>query len=739
MARFLFLVLMIAAVLFAGWHFLIRKDAPLAPESGAEHPFAQGMGGVSTDRPVTSPRTGATPGSSALGAAEPFVAEENPVTFAATITVNGISRTVSLEATPEVPPEALEYFANMLSVVETDAASLREVPFFAGTPGDLRAGAREIRLPRIGAASLNANNLTAMAGSPVNANATVYAFAWPDGWIMERPYVLRLDPDYFRPAGERRGDPDIDLGIPDPDVGRATAALTGEWSGVDGVLTCDPPDGPAEPLAFVEVIIGEATGFTDAGGAFSIDGDFTDVDSLLVRYDGNIDPVAPATTGPSVSVMNEFHNPRSETIDVASGNTVDGRLDTGALTTTSLDCELFNHGAVVLAEYHSWSGGANPPAPDDLRIKRWRDVYVGTPYSYYDYVVLATNFRTWDGWAGRRDTVRHEFGHTFRHAADGGQSHWDWDNFRWVYARAHSGFEVFNEQYAFNEGFAQYWECTEPGIAAPCLTRTARWPGPLFLDWNELLVAQRLDEMALAAPGGHAAIAMMMRANRGSIHTLFEWEATYCTRFNVAPYCSGGAPTRVKADCPPGFNNDGATCREMNDIVAKQSYTRGTGIPPRNCGADEYDAGLCYEPCRPGFDGVGPVCWQQCPAGMHDDGAFCRRDVQIIASDNSACEWFDVCGLTFDAGCSVCPAGFQNDGCFCRIDAWIFAKPSYGRGVGGVPTECSLLREYDAGLCYRPCRAGFNGVGPVCWGTCPAGYDDHGATCYRPPNILTRF
>lgn len=733
MVRFFLFILIIAAAMLAAWYFLIRDVAPLAPTSGAEHPFTGAMGPVS----LAPPRDGRLAGRSAAGAAGAFAEEENPVTVEATISVNGTMRTIPIEATPDVPAQALDYFVAMLDVVETDPADLRGVPFFAEAPGPLKAGAREIRLPQIGAANINA--LSVMAGAKAQASKTAYTFAWPDGWIMERPWVLRLDPAYFPPAGQPDGDPDIDLGIPDPDVGRATAALTGDWSGVDGVLTCDPPDGPAEPLAFVEVIIGARSAFTDAGGGFSVEGNVTEVNSILVRYDGRIDAVAPATTGPRVSVMNEFHNPRSETIDVAAGTTVAGRLDAGTLTTASLDCELFNHGATVLGEYHRWTGGGRPPAPDGLRIKRWRDVFVGTPYSYYDYVVLATNFRIWDDWEGRRDTVRHEFGHTFRHAADGGQAHWDWDNFRWVYARAHDGTEIFNEQYAFNEGFSQYWECTEPGIATPCLTRTARWPGPLNLDWNEMLVGQRLDEMARAAPGGHAAIEAMMRASPGIIHTLFEWETVYCARFDIAPFCAGGAPTRVKADCPPGFNNDGATCREMNDIIAKPSYGRGTGIPPRDCGPDEYDAGLCYDHCRPGFDGVGPVCWQQCPAGMHDDGAFCRRDVEIIASDNSACEWYDVCGLTFDAGCSICPAGYQNDGCTCRIDAWIFAKSSYGRGVGGAPTECGPLREYDAGLCYRPCREGFNGVGPVCWGGCPEGYDDHGATCYRPPNILTRF
>ncbi|MHC4837040.1 MAG: hypothetical protein ACYTF3_02470 [Planctomycetota bacterium] len=124
------------------------------------------------------------------------------------------------------------------------------------------------------------------------------------------------------------------------------------------------------------------------------------------------------------------------------------------------------------------------------------------------------------------------------------------------------------------------------------------------------------------------------------------------------------------------------------------------------------------------------MCWQNCPAGYTDDGAFCRRDVVIINADNSNCPWYDVCGLTLAPGCSTCPAGYQNDGCTCRIDAHIFAKASYGRGVGQVPSRCPSGLELDGLLCYPPCNDGFYGVGPVCWFECtPDRPVDCGALC----------
>jgi len=33
---------------------------------------------------------------------------------------------------------------------------------------------------------------------------------------------------------------------------------------------------------------------------------------------------------------------------------------------------------------------------------------------------------------------------------------------------------------------------------------------------------------------------------------------------------------------------------------------------------------LCYPPCKAGYQGNGPVCWQQCPAGKTNcGGALC--------------------------------------------------------------------------------------------------------------------
>jgi hypothetical protein len=54
----------------------------------------------------------------------------------------------------------------------------------------------------------------------------------------------------------------------------------------------------------------------------------------------------------------------------------------------------------------------------------------------------------------------------------------------------------------------------------------------------------------------------------------------------------------------------------------------------------------------------------------------------------------------------------------------------YSRGAGHIP-DCGP-KEYDAGLCYPYCRAGYQGVGPVCWQACPGNFTDTGLDCLKP-------
>uniref|UniRef100_A0A7S1G8V2 Uncharacterized protein n=1 Tax=Bicosoecida sp. CB-2014 TaxID=1486930 RepID=A0A7S1G8V2_9STRA len=130
-------------------------------------------------------------------------------------------------------------------------------------------------------------------------------------------------------------------------------------------------------------------------------------------------------------------------------------------------------------------------------------------------------------------------------------------------------------------------------------------------------------------------------------------------------------------------------------VCWKGTHVRGVGKPISWCNTTQHlqkSGALCYPDCKaatPPFDGVGPVCWQECKPGYVDEGALCRKDGSIIT----------------------------------------YAKASYGRGAG-YPLTCPPDTQEDAALCYPLCPAGYYGVGPVCWESCPADHPvDGGALC----------
>jgi hypothetical protein len=93
-------------------------------------------------------------------------------------------------------------------------------------------------------------------------------------------------------------------------------------------------------------------------------------------------------------------------------------------------------------------------------------------------------------------------------------------------------------------------------------------------------------------------------------------------------------------DCGPGSTNLGPACGKVNgscpagmtDVLGacvRQGYGRGVG-EGATCGPgqeQDFKGGLCYPKCRPGMNGVGPVCWGKCTGDFPVDcGAGCAVD-----------------------------------------------------------------------------------------------------------------
>jgi hypothetical protein len=588
---------------------------------------------------------------------------------------------------------------------------------------------------------------------------------------------------------------------------------------IKGTLNCtvvDDKGTASHPIPFVPLTIknhGSTT--TDANGKFTLNLNYGILDTklhLTLKYSGNVTTAAappniPKSISTPLKVMEDRFIANSDDID-ASGTVSGSELDLGTINVNTRDCELWRIGAAVLDDYHKVDL-QSPPAKK-LHIMRPVGVVVGTAYVFYDYVRVRTDYLKDDDIAySREDTIFHEFAHTVRHVFDSPDNinHWNCDDFRWAYARTHCGNEIYNMHFAFNEGWAGFWASARHRKSAPYdLVRNCNFAPPLDgnEDWVESYVAnallslekQLMTKKGMTKEQANRKMLDVLRKNPRTIHSLYAFkkhlhaavgwpvppEPAKCPKdytldgltcrkdvvVQAKPSYTRGVGTVPKSCgegkdydtglcypdcrsgyrgvgpvcwgiCLAGYHDDGATCRKDVDIVKKSSYGRGVGTVPKSCDTGkDYDAGLCYAECRSGYHGVGPVCWESCKSGYHDDGATCRRDARIISANNSSCPWYDKCGLTTNKGCSKCPEGYHNDGCTCRIDAHIYGKKSYGRGAGVPPKKCKGGEDYDAGLCYKACNSGYHGVGPVCWGKCPDGYKDDGATCRKDAHIVAK-
>jgi hypothetical protein len=68
--------------------------------------------------------------------------------------------------------------------------------------------------------------------------------------------------------------------------------------------------------------------------------------------------------------------------------------------------------------------------------------------------------------------------------------------------------------------------------------------------------------------------------------------------------------------CTNGTTDAGLFCTKGSEVKNPKT--------PSCESSKEYDAGLCYDKCNRGYNGIGPVCWGTCPSSMGTDcGAMC--------------------------------------------------------------------------------------------------------------------
>ena len=208
----------------------------------------------------------------------------------------------------------------------------------------------------------------------------------------------------------------------------------------------------------------------------------------------------------------------------------------------------------------------------------------------------------------------------------------------------------------------------------------------------------------------------------------------------------------------------GITFAHAASFCWKDSYGRGVGTIPLTCRPGEEQIGLLYYPkCGKNMKRFGFDCHSVCPAGMRDDGLFCRRseygrgvgypwtfsdgfsnDGMLARCDRAETNLEGPGGRKRPRGtrCEMwgavaypkCKPGYSPFGCcICRPPRPDCGALNLGgqfdlscakKIVIGSPRtgNCAPGEEYDAGLCYEKCKPGYTGVGPVCWAQKPTGW-----------------
>ena len=191
---------------------------------------------------------------------------------------------------------------------------------------------------------------------------------------------------------------------------------------------------------------------------------------------------------------------------------------------------------------------------------------------------------------------------------------------------------------------------------------------------------------------------------------------------------------------------------QVAEFCWKDSYGRGVGTIPTECPGRKKIGALCYSHCPSGYSRFGFDCHQNCFGGFTNQGLYCRKleygrgagypwkwgDGFSDRGMYKRCEKAHGKGKCEKWGAVVypkCRSGYKNFGCcICRPNPFSCKSLGYGSAqidlscpkkiiIGDpIPMSCPKGKVKQSGLCYTPCRDGFNGVGPVCWGQPPEGW-----------------
>jgi hypothetical protein len=323
-------------------------------------------------------------------------------------------------------------------------------------------------------------------------------------------------------------------------------------------------------------------GVTDAAGGFSLRGTggwiFGDPTTYLrVRYRSLVPPFPEK----DVRIHDELGSIRSGT-----GPQFPYRpavINMGALSSSGLDCALWQGLDRAVADYRNEADAAAPIPYGGVSILRWSAASAGVPFATLSTISWPTGF-VGSGVRGA-NSIFHEFGHTVRHSFDGDTIHFLDDVVRLGYLRNHNYCDVTNPGYAFNEAWAWFWETRSSPVPRDRLfcNATPRWDveGDVAADlrqWSRCL--------------GYANLVRVLRDNPGTIHSRDEFVAALRRRFPTACLPPAPPPPSSPGACAAGT----ITQQFYDDVVGCAGTVRQVnagslcGASHRLCSGSEWVA-----------------------------------------------------------------------------------------------------------------------------------------------------
>lgn len=256
--------------------------------------------------------------------------------------------------------------------------------------------------------------------------------------------------------------------------------------------------------------------FTDDNGNFLITGSGGDgYNYSWSRPDVYIRVSLEDNTG-QVRLIDEFNGTQSYIIGLHEFDDVQGMVNIGERILDTGKQPFFGTKAMVWVgsrdAYDNYvvNAGELPPA-GFYSIQYWSGVYAGTPWTNLNTTHWPIGY--WNG----DDTYTHEFAHSVRHSFDGDQNHFNNDVIQYGYIRGHIPSDKTNEAYAFNEGWAEFWE----GSSAS----TYGDPTDMEIEGN---VAHELNKISNSLPNKKWDMLRVLKENPEKIHSFRE----FCTYAN---------------------------------------------------------------------------------------------------------------------------------------------------------------------------------------------------------------